>query len=139
MGVPSYWSAGDQKNFETLPSDSLITDVKGFVVLVKSIEAVKPHYTNLFGASSEESSNKLMYTLENNYLRIIEPKDKQAYVNILNSKGEGLQIIECTPRYQTKLENDDVFSKKGFNVIAIDETSTLYTHDDMPFQVLIKL
>jgi Glyoxalase/Bleomycin resistance protein/Dioxygenase superfamily len=139
MGVPTYWSDGDKNNFENLPSNSLITDVKGFVVLVKSIEEVKPHYTNLFGASSEESSHKLMYTLQNNYLRVIEPKDKLAYVDILNTRGEGLQIIECTPRYQTKAENDKVFLQKGFHVIAIDETSTLYTHADMPFQVLIKL
>jgi hypothetical protein len=37
MGVPSYWSAGDQAEFEQLPSDSLITGIEGFVVLVKDI------------------------------------------------------------------------------------------------------
>jgi Glyoxalase/Bleomycin resistance protein/Dioxygenase superfamily len=137
MGVPSYWSAGDQKNFETLPSNSLITNVKGFVVLVKNIDEAKPHYTNLFGASSAESSNKLMYALENNYLRVIQPIDKKAYVDILNTRGEGLQIIECTPRFKTKAENDKVFSQKGFEVITISDSSTLYVHDDMPFQILI--
>jgi hypothetical protein len=139
MGVPSYWSDGDKKNFETLPSNSLITDVKGFIVLVKNIEQVKTHYTNLFGESSEASSNKLMYTLQNNYLRVIQPIDKKAYVDILNTRGEGLQIIECTPRYQNKLENDKAFLQKGFTIIAISDVSTLYVHDDMPFQILINL
>ncbi len=49
MGVPTYWTDGEKSNFETLPHDSLITDIEGFVVLVEKLEEVQPYYEKLFG------------------------------------------------------------------------------------------
>jgi hypothetical protein len=139
MGVPSYWSEGDQDNFEKLPNNSLITDIIGFVVLVKNIDAVKPHYAKLFGNSVAPKSNELYFKLETNFVHVIQSEKGSTYEIIVNDRGEGIQILVALPRQKSKLTNDEVFRQKGFTIIDIDNENTLFTRSDMPFQIQIKL
>jgi hypothetical protein len=139
MGVPSYWSKGDKKNFEQLPENSLITDIEGFVVLVKSIDEVKRYYEKLFGIPSTNTHNELYYKLETNFVQVIQPEAGSPYETVLKERGEGVQILEATPRQKTKQKNDELFKQKGFKATNLDSNSTLFTHSSMPFQILVKL
>jgi hypothetical protein len=139
MGVPTYWSEGDKQNFEQLPENSLITDIEGFIILVKNIEEVKPHYQKLFGNSTSPASNELFYPLETNFVNVIQPESGTVYEKIMNERGEGIQILVATSRQKSKEKNDAIFLQKGFEVINLDETTTLFTHGNMPFQIVIKL
>jgi hypothetical protein len=139
MGVPTYWSAGDRNNFEQLPENSLITDIEGFIVLVKNINEVKPHYEKLFGVSTATSANELFYQLQHNFVQIIQPESLSAYQIILNERGEGIQVLVVNPRQKTQQDNEAVFRQKGFAIINIDSKNTLFTKDEMPFQIQIKL
>jgi hypothetical protein len=139
MGVPTYWSAGDKNNFEQLPENSLITDIEGFIVLVKNINEVEPHYEKLFGASTATSANELFYQLEHNFVQIIQPETLSAYQIILNERGEGIQVLVASPRQKTQQDNEEIFRQKGFDIINIDSHNTLFTKDEMPFQIQIKL
>jgi hypothetical protein len=139
MGVPSYWSPGDKINFEQLPQNSLITDIEGFIVLVKNSNDAKLYYEKLFGNSSSKVTNELFYKLETNFLRVIQPEKGSAFETVLNERGEGVQILVATPRQKTKAKNDEVFKQKGFDVITINDATTLFTKKKMPFQILINL
>ncbi len=139
MGVPTYWSAGNQNEFEKLPENSLIVDIEGFMILVKNINEVKPHYEKLFGNSKSKNNDELLYQLETNFVHVIQPKEGSAYEKILHERGEGVQILVATPRQKTKQKNDEVFKQKGFQTVNIDESITLFTHAKMPFQILINL
>jgi hypothetical protein len=137
MGVPSYWSAGNQENFEELPSNSLITAIEGFIVLVNTIVEVKPNYQKLFGNPINETSTELMYKSEKVFMNIVQPKENSEYSNILKQQGEGIRILVATPRTKSKLKTDEDFMAKGFKKFNISESETLYVHDKMPFQIQI--
>jgi hypothetical protein len=139
MGVPTYWSAGDRKAFEQLPSNSLITDVEGFIVLVKNINEVQPHYEKLFGSPASLNNEILHYKLESGFVSVMQPVKGSAYDKILKERGEGIQILVATPRGKEKQQNDNAFKQKGFALVNLDNAGTLYTHPDMPFQILISL
>lgn len=139
MGVPTYWSAGDKSKFEELPSDSLITDVEGFVVLVKNLSEVKPYYTQLFGASSIPLKNELHYKLETNFLKVVQPEKGSAYEAILNEQGEGIQVLRATSRRKTRQSNEAIFRTKGFEVEKVSEDLSLFSHPKMPFAIEIML
>jgi hypothetical protein len=139
MGVPSYWSAGDKAKFETLPDDSLITGVEGFIVLVKSIAEVMPHYKKLFGDSTAKQSNELFYQLATNFVQVVQPENNSPYEKILNERGEGVQILVTTPREKINEKREEAFMQKGFITTAIDAKRILHTHVQMPFQIQINL
>lgn len=139
MGVPTYWSAGEKSNFEELPTNSLITDVNGFIVLVKNLNEIKPHYIKLFGDPKFSTANELLFQLADNFVRVVQPNAGSPYEKVLHERGEGLQIIEAKPRSLDSERNNEVFSQKGFESLAISLTETLFTHSKLPFQVQIKL
>jgi hypothetical protein len=140
MGVPSYWSNGNKDNFEELPSNSLIIDIEGFIVLVKKIDEVKQHYQKLFGKPSNETLYELMYQSEKGFIKVVQPADEDsAYSNILNKKGEGVRILVATPRAKAKAKNDEDFKAKNFEINNLIEKETLYTHNNLPFQIQINL
>jgi hypothetical protein len=137
MGVPSYWSEGNQENFEELPSNSLITNIEGFIVLVNNIKGVKPNYQKLFGNPFNETETDLMYKSKKVFMNIMQPIENSEYSNILNQQGEGIRILVATPRTKSKLKNDADFLAKGFKKMNINDNKTLYVHDKMPFQIQI--
>jgi hypothetical protein len=140
MGVPSYWSNGSADNFEHLPSNSLIIDVEGFIVLVENINEVKQHYQKLFGKPSNQTFNELMYQSKRGFIKVVQPSvEDSAYANILETKGEGVRILVATPRAKTKVKNDENFRSKNFEVNNLTKEETLYTHAKLPFQVQINL
>jgi hypothetical protein len=134
MGLPSYWSAGDKKQFEALPDNSLITGVAGFIVLVKNIAEVQPYYEKLFGAAIIVN-NSLLYKLENNYVKVIQPKEETSYAAIMKERGQGIQILDCVMRQNNKLRNDEIYKEKGFSIINLEEQTTLYSHSNLPFDI----
>jgi Glyoxalase/Bleomycin resistance protein/Dioxygenase superfamily len=139
MGVPTYWSLGDRMQFEELPEDSLITEIEGFIVLVNDIEQVRLHYTKLFGASSSKLKNELYFTLETNFLKVLQPVNGSAYEAVLKERGEGVQILQATPRYKIKTTNDEAFRQKDFRIIDLDVNLSLFSHPQMPFQIQVSL
>ncbi len=137
MGVPSYWSNGNKNNFEELPSNSLIVDIEGFIILVKNINEVKPHYQKLFGLPTSETSTELIYKSSNGSINVLQPEENSAYMNILKEKGEGVRILIATPRSKMIQKNDENFIAKGFEKYNITESKSLFIHDKMPFQIQI--
>ena len=139
MGVPTYWTDGNKENFETLPSESLITGVGGFVVLVNNLKEVKPHYEKLFGNSTSQDENKLFYQLETNFVKVIQPLEKSGYSKLLAQSGEGVQILNVKAR-ETNVEKAIAnFSKKGFEVLEQSKNTVLFFHHKLPFQIEIAL
>jgi hypothetical protein len=139
MGVPSYWSDGDQKHFEQLPEDSLITGIEGFIVLVNDLNAATPYYQKVFGDITESGDGEVTFSLLDTFVRVVQPSDDSPYKKILAEKGEGVRILVATPRHTSKEKNTEVFRHKGFEVIELAKNRILCTDTIMPFHVEITL
>jgi hypothetical protein len=138
MGVASYWTNNANKdNFETLPADSLITKVNGFIILVKDFKTTVPHYKKWFGAPSETTNNSATFQLDTVFITLIQPEQGTGYAEIMQNKGEGLQIINADARNQNKDNNEVDFKKKGFSVVEKTFKTALFYKNEMPFQIEI--
>jgi Glyoxalase/Bleomycin resistance protein/Dioxygenase superfamily len=136
MGVPTYWSPGNQKNFETLPADSLITSVEGFVVLVKDLQITLKEYKKLYGEPVQVSKNEALFQLESNFVKLVQPEQSSHLNNILSAQGEGFKILSIKPRELNTKKNLEIFLNKGFEIINMSESSILFTHLDLPFGLI---
>jgi hypothetical protein len=138
MGVPSYWTSNANKaNFETLPDDSLITKVNGFIILVKDFKATFPHYQTWFGEPSETASNSATFLLDSVFIRLIQPERGTGYDEIMQNKGEGLQVINADARNDNRNTNQSIFKRKGFSIVQETIQTDLFYKKDMPFQIEI--
>jgi hypothetical protein len=138
MGVPSYWTSNANKdNFEALPADSLITKVNGFIVLVKDFNAAFPHYKTWFGVPVKTTNNSATFQLDSVFITLIQPESGTGYTEIMQHKGEGLQILNADARNQNKDINEANFKEKGFSVMEKKAQSTLFYKKEMPFQIEI--
>jgi hypothetical protein len=138
MGVESYWTTNANKdNFETLPTDSLITKVNGFIILVKDFQAALPHYKKWFGVPSETAANSATFQLDSVFITLIQPERGTGYAEIMQNKGEGLQIINADARNSNKDINEADFKRKGFSVVEKTVQTALFYKKEMPFQIEI--
>jgi hypothetical protein len=138
MGVPSYWTSNANKdNFEALPTDSLITKVNGFILLVKDFNATLPHYKTWFGTPSKTTNNSATFTLDSVFITLIQPEHGTGYAEIMQNKGEGLQIINADARNPNKDINEANFKGKGFSVVEKTAQTTLFYKKEMPFLIEI--
>jgi hypothetical protein len=138
MGVPSYWTSNANKdNFETLPTDSLITKVNGFVILVKDFKSALPHYKTWFGVPSETTINRATFQLDSVFITLVQPESGTGYAEIMQQKGEGLQIINADARNSNKDVREADFKQKGFSVVEKTAQRVLFYKKEMPFQIEI--
>jgi hypothetical protein len=130
MGVPSYWLGTDKKHFETLPENSVITAVTGFIVLVTNLEAVQPSYDAIFPTDQVSSDAKqLTYGMKYSSLRVVQPEPSTAYESILKQSGEGAQILQVTLRERDSAK----LSTQGFKILEDTDGRLVFGHADLPF------
>jgi hypothetical protein len=139
IGVPTYWTNGKKEEFEVLPPTSLITGIDGFIVLVNNLDSVRRHYEKIFGSSTSLINEEMFYTLESNFIKIIQPGPSTGYAKILAQNGEGVQILSAKPRERNKEKMISGFLKKGFKILEYSDTTTLFLHSKLPFQLEITL
>jgi hypothetical protein len=157
LAQPGVW-VGEQVNFDKLPADSLISDIRKLYLLVNDLDAALAHWQKLQAAPVPQADVPLtdmvtgaasrarlaFITLKRTQIVLAQPVEgEDVFARLLRQRGEGGQILGAVPRYTEPTELIEKFGARGwslaFAVNVQDEVLRYFTHPDAPFAVEVSL
>jgi hypothetical protein len=153
LAQPGAW-VGDQVNFDKLPGDSLITDIRKLYILARDLDAVLPHWQKFQSAPIPQADVPLtdlvtgaasrarlaFITLKRTQVVLVQPVEgDDVFARLLRQRGEGGQILGAVARYTDSAELTEKFAARGWtlalSVKVENEVLRYFTHPDAPFAV----
>jgi hypothetical protein len=153
LAQPGAWE-GDEKNFDKLPDDSLITDIRKLYLLVNDLDAALTHWQKFQSAPIPQADVPLtdmvtgaasrarlaFITLKRTQIVLVQPMEgNDVFGRLLSERGEGGQILGAMPRYTDPAELVEKFTARGWtlglSVNVQGEVLRYFTHPEAPFAV----
>lgn len=153
LAQPGAW-VGDQVNFDQLPGDSLITDIRKLYVLVTDLEAALAHWQKFqsapipqanvpltdLGTGAASRARLAFVTLKRTQIVLVQPVEgEDVFARLLRERGEGAQILGVIPRAKEAGAVVDQFTARGWSLaLAVKvegEVLRYFTHPEAPFAV----